>query len=169
MARLSETQTAALASWWTLAIDAAFGGFTATDTIQAAAELARQRGGSLTFNESSAIATLYGYARRMSNAAGAVQAAAAAAEIGPEHTAVPPWARDEVTMATAPIWHVTYTFETMDTTGRITTEFRTSVFEMVLPGTIGELADAIDEDAQALADKYGVTLVGARLHQILAV
>lgn len=169
MPRLNPAQTVALAGWWPLVVAEAFAGTTATDTITLAQATARKSGRSLAFTEGSAIATLYGYARRMSNAADAVQAAVATDVITPEHVAVPPWARDEVTMATAPIWHVTYTFTYLDQAGNLLSDFRTSVFEMTLPGTIGELADAITEDAQALADKYGFTLVGAALHQILAV
>lgn len=169
MPRLNTTQAAALAAWWPLVQTAASGGYTSTDVIAAAADLARQAGGALSFAEGSAISTLYGYARRMANAAAAVQAATPETVISGEHVAVPPWARDEVAMATAPIWHVTYTFTYLDQAGNQQADFRTSVFEMTLPTTAGELAGAIAQDAQALADKYGVTLLDAQLHQILAV
>jgi hypothetical protein len=64
---------------------------------------------------------------------------------------------------------VSYQMTFIDQAGNLVTDYKTSVFEMTLPGTIGELKDAISEDAQALADKYGVELVSADLHQILAV
>jgi hypothetical protein len=40
---------------------------------------------------------------------------------------------------------------------------------MTFPDTIGELKDAVNEDAQAMADKYGVQLQSVDLLQILAV
>jgi hypothetical protein len=169
MARLTDVQRSALADWWDLAQAAAFGGFTTTDTITAAAQLAADAGRSLAFAESTAISTLYGYARRMSNAASALGVAAPNAVIDANMIAVPPWARDEQVMNTTPIWHVSYTFEYLDQAGNLQSEYRTSVFEMTMPETVGELSAAIQDDAQFLADKYGVTLVNASLTSILAV
>lgn len=169
MPRLDPGQQATLATWWTTIAGVAGGGYTATQTNQIIGQVAEDNNIDLGFNDYRNIAVLYGYARRMFNAAGEVQRAAGSAVIGPEHIGVPPWARDEVTMATAPIWHVTYTFTYLDQAGNLVSDFRTSVFEMTLPGTIGDLAAAISQDAQALADKYGFTLVDAALHQILAV
>ena len=169
MTRLDDTQRAALANWWTLAEAAAFSGFTSTDTTSAASDLANQAGRSLAFAESAAISTLYGYARRMANAAGVLQAAPDTSVIDANMIAVPPWARDEQVMNTTPIWHATFEFTYLDQAGNLTTDFRTSVFEMTLPETVGELAAAIQDDAQQMADKYGVTLVSATLHSLLAV
>lgn len=169
MARLNEPQRAALANWWPLVVAEAFAGTTATDTVILASATAAKAGQALAFAEASAIATLYGFARRMANAAGELQGSPAAAVIGPEHIGIPPWARDEQVMLTTPIWHVSFAFTYLDQAGNQITDFRTSVFEMTLPQTIGELAAAIGEDAQALADKYRVELVDAQLHQILAV
>jgi hypothetical protein len=167
--RLDDTQRAALASWWDLAQTAANNGYTTTDTITAASDLARQAGAALAFDESSAIATLYGYAKRMSNAAGELQAANPGAIIDPSMMGIPPWARDEQVMNTSPLWHASFQFTFIDQAGVQQTEFRTSVFTMTLPQTVGELAAAIDEDAQAMADKYNVQLVDATPIQLLAV
>lgn len=169
MARLNDVQRSALANWWTLAETAAGGGFTVTDTVTAASQLAQQAGSSLSFAESAAISTLYGYARRMTNAAGELQAAADEQTITADMMATPPWARDEQVMNTTPIWHVTYEFNYLDQGGVLQSGFRTSIFEMTLPETIGELKDAISADAQALADKYNVTLQEANLTSVLAV
>jgi hypothetical protein len=169
MARLNETQRAVLADWWTLAYDAGFGGYSTTDLLGAAKSIADASGVSLSFAENTALATLYGYARRMSNAADTVQSALDADTIGPDHIAVPPWARDEAVMNTVPIHHVTFAFTFTDQSGATVTEFRTSVFEMTFPDTMGELRDAVNEDAQAMADKYRVEFVSADLLQILAV
>ena len=169
MARLSEVQTRALGDWWLLAQDFANSGLTATELIEQAAPLAVERGRSLTFDESTAIAVLYGYGRRMYWAAQEVQRALDSDGIEAKHLGVPPWARDEQVMNAAPIWHVTYKFMFTDQQGVLHEEWRTSVFEMTFPATIGELKDAIGEDAAALAEKYRVNLVGTVLERILSV
>lgn len=169
MPRLTANVRSALADWWDLAAQAGYGDYTTTDVIQAAADLAEQFGRRLSFGESSAIATLYGYARRMSNASGEVQDAEDEHYIESKHIAVPPWARDEREMNTNPMWHVSYQFRYIDNAGVEHNDYKTSVFETQLPDTIGALKDALGEDAEALASKYGVTLVGVDLHQILAV
>lgn len=169
MPRLSDTVRSALADWWQLAVSEAFAGTTATDTIVLANAMAKLAGRTLSFAESSAISSLYGYGRRMFNASAAVIAAADRDYISPEHVATPPWAREEHEQNTYPIWHVTYQFTYIDATGVQHTEHKTSIFEVNFPQTIGELRDAIDADAQALASKYRVSLVGTELHQILAV
>lgn len=169
MTQLNDVQRAALAQWWNLASDAAQKGLTATDTVTAASQLAADAGRSLSFAESGAIATLYGFARRMTNAAGVLQGATSADVIDSSMMAVPPWARDTQTMLTTPIWHATFTFTYLDQAGNQVTDFRTSVFEMTLPETVGELQSAVTEDAQQMADKYNVRLLSAFLHSLSAV
>jgi hypothetical protein len=167
--RLDDTQRAALANWWDLAQYAANHGFTSTDLISAASDIANQAGRSLSFDESSAIATLYGYSRRIFNASGELQAAGPGAWIGSEMISVPPWARDEQVMNTTPVWHVTFEFTYVDQAGNVVTEHRTSVQEMALSGTIDQLQSDTEADAQAMADKYGVQFVSANSISILAV
>ena len=75
MARLTDAVQSALAQWWPLAMHAGYSGYTSTDTVSAASDLANQYGQSISFSEGSSIATLFGYARRMSNAADNVQSA----------------------------------------------------------------------------------------------
>lgn len=169
MTRLDTTQRAALGNWWTLASDAASAGYTSTDLITAASAIAAQAGRSLAFAESSAIATLYGYARRMDNAAGVLQSAPGTAVIDPSMIGVPPWARDEQVMNTTPIWHATFEFTYLDQAGNAQTDFRTSVFEMTMADTVSGLLSDVTDDAQAMADKYNVRLVSVKLHSILAV
>jgi hypothetical protein len=169
MPRLSDNVRSALADWWDLAQDAGFGGYRATELIEAASNLANQAGRSLSFTESSALSTLFGYARRMSNAADTTQAAEDNTYIGPDHVAIPPWARVESEMNANPIWHVNYQF-TYERNGIISTEYKTSIFEYGrFPQTIGELKDAIAADAAVLANKYQVNLINTDLTQILAV
>lgn len=169
MPRLTTAVRSALADWWNLASDAAHGGYTTTDLVQAAADLARQAGRALAFAESTALATLFGYAKRMVNAGSALRAAFDHQVIVPAHIAIPPWARDEAAQNAYPIWHVTYTFSYIDARGVRHDEYRTSVFEVTFPQTVGQLRADVAADAQALADKYGIDLLSAELHQILAV
>jgi hypothetical protein len=167
--RLSDTQRQVLGQWWTLAMSGAYGGFLTTDVIAAAADLARQAGGSLSFTDAGALSTLYGYARRMSNASDALANAAGTDVIDPSVIGVPPWAREQQAMNTTPIWHVSYDFTSVGADGSMTTDVRTSVFDMALPQTIGALQAAIESDAESLANKYNVSLVQASLKEILAV
>lgn len=169
MPRLTATVASALADWWPLALDAGFKGFNAGDLQAAARDIAAANGITLPFQTYTSLATLYGYARRMFNASQAVRNADEADYIATDHIATPPWARDEPTQNANPIWHVTYQFTYLDENGFSQTEFKTSIFEQNFPQTIGELKDAVSEDAQALADKYGVRLQAVDLHQILAV
>lgn len=171
MPRLTATVSALLADWWTLALDAGFKGYSSTDLQAAASARAEDNDITLPFSTYTGLATLFGYARRMSNASDVVHAANDEDYIQSQHIAVPPWARDQQAMNTNPIWHVQYQFTYLDENGFAQTEYKTSVFDdhTQFPQTIGELKDQVTEDAQALADKYGVQLFAVDLHQILAV
>lgn len=169
MPRLTQPQATALGNWWDIISSAAYGGLLATDVIAAAADIARQEGGSLSFTESQAIAVLYGYAKRMSNAADALQSASDDDPVGADVIGIPPWARDEQESNAIPIWHTTFEYTYIDADGVQQTDYRTSIFKVTFPGTVGELKDAVDEDAQAMADKYGHEFVSANVTQILAV
>ena len=81
----------------------------------------------------------------------------------------PPWARDQQVMNTAPIWHATFEMTFTDQEGNTRTEFRTSVFEMTLPETVGELTADILDDAEAMATKYDFTLLSVSPHSLQAV
>jgi len=150
-------------------MSAGYGGYTATDTVAAAADLANQQGRSLAFNEGSALATLFGYARRMSNAADVVQGLSREDYITPDAISTPPWARDQSEIDTLPIWHVHFDLTTSDEAGNITTERKVSVFRMTLPDTIGELQDAVASDAEAMAKKYGQQFVASDIMEIQSV
>jgi len=169
MARLTASQAGTLADWWIEIYAAAKENYTATQTIQIVSQVAEDRDINLAFADYTNIATLYGFARRMINAAGEATSALDSATIGPEHQGIPPWARDQQEMNTAPIWHVTYSLTTIDADGNLSSDYKTSVFKVIFPGTIGELKDAIDSDGQALAAKYRLTFVSTSLEQILTV
>jgi len=169
MSLLPDTVRQALGRWWGLVSSAAGTGFTTTDTVSAAASIAREAGQPITFTESAAIATLYGYARRIFNAGVVVQAGSDTSLISPDMVATPPWARDIAEQQSYPLYHIVYAFTSADTAGNRTTEFKTSAIPLVLPGTLGELLDSVTSAAQALAAKYNRDLVGVSLHSILAV
>jgi hypothetical protein len=169
MPRLTDSVKQALGEWWSLTYAAGYGGYTTTDTVVVANELAGQEGRSLTFSENGAIATLYGYARRMFNASQVVQGLRPQDVIIPEAVSTPPWARDEREQATLPIWHVHFNFTYSDDLGDVFTERKVSIFRMMLPDTIGELQDLVNSDAEALAGKYHVTLVNSEVMEIHSV
>lgn len=169
MALLDDSTRAALANWWTLLAAEAALGTTVTDVQVIASATAQNAGRSLSFDESRAIAVLYGYARRIENAGAALQASSLDAPITPDLMAIPPWARDQQVQNTVPIWHTTFEFTYIGQAGEIVTDFRTSVNDMTFPATVGELQDQVQADAEAMAEKYGVTLVSARLTTLLAV
>lgn len=169
VARLTDTQTRALGNFWSdIAYVASHGG-TVTDAVSVAAYHAGLFGETLSFEDSQAVAVLAGYAARMENAAGVFRGADSADQITADMIGTPPWARELAVMDTAPIWHATFEMTFVDQEGNTQSEFRTSVFEMTLPDTVGELTADILDDAEAMAEKYGFTLLSVRLHSLLAV
>lgn len=169
MARLDDPLSAALANWWTLLAHEATLGTTVTDVQIIARATAAQAGQSLSFQENQAIATLYGYARRIENASTSLQAATSDTVITPDLMAIPPWARDQQVQNTVPIWHSTFGFTYIDQAGNQVTDFKTSVFDMTFPDTVGELTGDVQADAEAMAAKYNVQLVSVNLISLLAV
>ena len=169
MPRLNETQRAALGYWWNLVTDAAQAGFSTTETVQIAAGIAKDAGGTISFTESQAIASLYGYAKRMDNTSSAFQNAAPYAVITPDMVATPPWARDEIEQRGYPLYNVKFYYNYIDQAGNEQTGIRTSVQPMQLPGTKDALNEAIQADAEAYAAKYMHQLIAAIPFQILAV
>lgn len=161
MARLTDTVRQALGYWWSLIQGASAQGFRANEVTSMAADVAKTLGVTMSFQDAQAVAVLYGYARRMDNAAGVFQAAGPEQQISGDMIATPPWARDEAEMNAYPIWHATFSYTYLDNEGNMNTEFRTSVFRLTLPDTVGELADAIEVDAIAMSVKYDVQLVSA--------
>jgi hypothetical protein len=170
MPRLAANVRSALADYWNLAVEQAGNRTGSASFISIAASLAREAGGTISFNTAKALPVLYGYASRVRNAGESIRNASDETFIGPEHVAVPPWAREETAQLAAPIWHVTYLFTAANSAGIVSQEYKTSIFEHTgFPQTVGQLKDAIQADAQALADKYGVNLINVDLHQVLAV
>src|SRR6266849_3035635 len=110
MARITDTVRAALGYWWNLITDAARIGFTVTDTVQLANQVATDLGGSLSFQENTAISQLYGYARREINAGNAFTSASADQAITDDMMSTPPYARDVQEQNTYPLYHVRFEY-----------------------------------------------------------
>src|SRR5215469_10692429 len=117
MARLTDTVRAALGYWWNLVSDAARAGFTVTDTVQLANQVAQDFGTSLSFSENTAISQLYGYVRREVNAGNVFTAASQGQQIDQNMISTPPYARDLQEQNTYPIYHVKFEYTYLDSAG----------------------------------------------------
>lgn len=169
MPRINADVRAALGYWWNLVTDAALNGFTTTETVSIAADIAKDFGQNVSFNESKSIAVLYGYARRMDNSSRAFQAAAPDAPITPDMIATPPYARELAEQNAYPLYHVKFYYTYLDQAGNEQTDVRTSVQPLGLPDTVGGITAMVQDDAQGFALKYGHQLISAIPFQILAV
>lgn len=78
-----------------------------------------------------------------------------------------PWARPLAERNTLPLYQVRFE-HTTENNGETTTEWRTVMFRNTLPTTVGELIDALQQDAEQMADDYGYTHVGIGSFSILA-
>lgn len=169
MARLTDTLRAALGYWWDLVVGAAQQGFTANETTEMANDIAKNLGGSISFQENQAISQLYGYARRLENAGTAFTGATPGQFINGNMIADAPWARVESEQNAYPVYNVKFTYTYLDQAGNEQSTTKTSVFRDGLPGTVGDLTSAVLDDAEAMANKYGHTLLSASPFQIQAV
>ncbi len=169
MARLNDTVRAALGYWWNLISDAARSGFTVTETVSIANQIAKDAGRSISFAENAAISQLYGFARRIENAGTEFQAANPEQGITADMIATPPYARDIAEQLAYPTYHVKFEYTYLDKAGNQQTGIKTSVFSNGLPTTVGALTSDVLDDAEAMANKYGHTLLSAVPLQILAV
>lgn len=170
MAILNDEQRQMLGGWvWPYLTAGAAAGMTASQVQQGIAGIAEENDLNLTFRDYTAIATLYGYARRMENAAQDFRASGPGTLRTPNLIGVPPWARDQQEMNTSPKYHGIFEFTFIDQAGNQVTEHRTSIWDVTLPGSVGEIIDDMQADAEAMAAKYEVTLVGISPVQVLAV
>lgn len=169
MPRLNDAQRAALGYWYNLISDAARAGFTVTETVQLANQVAKDMGSSIRPEENRAISSLYGYVRREVHAGDALQNATLDQGITGDMISTPAYARVEQEQETYPLYHVKFEYTYLDQAGNVQTTIKTSVFPDVLPGTVGELANQVFDDAVAMANKYGHQLISAVPINILAV
>lgn len=77
-----------------------------------------------------------------------------------------PWSRPLEERNTHGMWQVRFEHTVSGDNGD-ETNWRTVMFKGQLPNTIGELRAQIEQDAQALADKYGVDHLGVGTMSIL--
>ena|SRR5579862_6259438 len=169
MPKLTDVQRQVLGYWWNLIEAAAREGFTTTETVAMANEVAQSMGERISFQENTAIGQLYGYARRIINSGVAFQAADGSQFINSDMISTPPYARDQAEQNAYPLYHVKFEYTYVDQSGVQQTNYKTSVFPDQLPGTVGELTSAILDDAEAMANKYGHTLLSVQPTTILAV
>lgn len=66
-------------------------------------------------------------------------------------------------------YHVKFEYVYRDQAGNIQTATKTDAFPLTLPGTVGDLTAEVLDDAEAMAAKYGHTLISATPLQILVV
>lgn len=169
MARLNDTLRAALGYWWDLVNGAAQQGFTVTETVSLANDVAQNLGAGLSFQDNQAISQLYGYARRIINAGDVFQAADPSQGITGDMVSIPPYARDTQEMNAYPIYHVKFTYVYLDSAGNQQSVTRTSVQHDILDLTVGDLTASVLDDAENMATKYKHTLLSVTPIQILAV
>lgn len=169
MARLTDTLRSALGQWWNVISNAATQGLSAAQAVSTVSGILKGEGVQLSFADNTAIAQLYGYARRIENAGTAFTAADPGKFIDANMIADAPWARDQAEQNTYPIYNVKFTYTYLDASGNTQTTTKTSVFKDGLPQTVGDLTAAVLDDAEAMANKYGHTLLSADPFQIQAV
>lgn len=106
-------------------------------------------------------------------AAGGVRSAATRLAGAPDeestlgrYVGLAPWARPQEERNTIGRWQVRFEHQTFGDNG-LESNWRTVMFKGQLPANIGDLRARISEDAQALADKYGVELAGVGSMNIL--
>lgn len=145
---------------WALVTEAAAhrdatGGYTyqVTDLISAAAQLARDSGTSLTFQESAGLSSLFGIARAMERAADALTAASDAQPITDSHVSEPPWSRPLSVQTAAPMWQLRAEITYRAPDGSIVTTWGTGIFHNVLPQSVGALRDEATLQFQRMLSK----------------
>lgn len=92
------------------------------------------------------VSVIRGYANKIVNGAANLAAASPTDSITADMMAVAPYtASTAQDLATTPSYYVTYTNTVQAADGTVSTQFSTSVFTAAqMPGTVGELQDAID-------------------------
>lgn len=121
----------------------------------------------LTFSD---VTQLRSAAVRVRNAAEAFDRAPASYAIDHRMIGQVPYGRDLAAQAATPIYQVGVNLTTVDLeTGETSTDYRQVRFTNSLPATKQDLLDAIQQDAEALADTYGQAYAGHSITEVLAV
>lgn len=155
---LPEQAAAAYARWWTTALYAADHGFTSTDLVAAAADIATQEGQPLTFSEGTGIAQLYGYARNIATAADVLSAADDSSPITGNMISEAPFAATVQVQNTIPVWYAQTEVTYIDPEGNQVTGWRTWIKTQVLPQSVGALRNRIADD---LGDLLSQNTIGS--------
>lgn len=113
--------------------------------------------------------TLRSQAASVRNASERLDSGQFESQITGDMIGTPPWARDLAERNAAPMYQVRFKHDTADSEGFITSDWRTVVFSSGLPPTLAAFHDALDQDAQALADKYNTDHVAVSSVTILAI
>lgn len=164
---LPEQAAGAYARWWTTALYAASHEFTSTDLMVAAADIARQEGQPLSFNEGTGIAQLYGYARNMVTAADRLSNSPDDAPITGDLISEAPFASNVNVQQTIPLWYAQTEVTYLDPEGNEVTGWRTWIKPQVLPPTVGALRQRITDD---LGDLLSQNTIGSpRSGQLLSI
>lgn len=113
---------------------------------------------------------------RLRGVAGGIQNAARILDATPDERALEsrmfaqaPWSRPLAQQNAAPEYHVRYQHTVINSAGEEETIWHTSRFVGRYPATLAELREAVNEDAEQIADKYGAEHVGVAGLQLLAV
>lgn len=132
--------------WWSLVVDAAakINAITgrissSADLTAAAGDIARSRGQSLTFDDYTGLAQLYGVARTMERAADTLTAAPDNVSIDGTMVSEPPWSRPLAAQTAAPKWQLRAEITYRAPDGTIVTDWGTGVFHNVLPPSVGAM------------------------------
>lgn len=86
-----------------------------------------------------------------------------------EQIGLTPYARPLADRNATPQWLVGFTHITADDEGNESEQYRTVRFTGQLPPTKQDLLDAVEQDAEALADQYNSHHVGTSDHEVLAI
>lgn len=164
---LPDQAAGAYSRWWTTALYAASHNFTATDLQVAAADIARQEGQPLTFNEGTGIAQLYGYATGMVKAADQLAQADDSQTITGRMISEAPFAATVQVQSTIPVWYAQTEVTYLDPEGNQVTGWRTWIKTQVLPSSVGALRQRIADD---LGDLLSQNTIGSPVSgQLLSV
>ena len=105
------------------------------------------------------VSVIRGYANRIVAGAQALATASESDAITSDMMAVAPYtSRDLNAIAVSPVYHVRFLNTVQADDGTVTQTWQTSVFTAAdMPGTVGELADAINTNATELAAQGGAS------------
>lgn len=140
--------TPAYKRFWSLAAYAAYSEhpsskprYISSDVIAAAADIGRQEGQPLSFEDAQTVGRMYGHARTMERASAAITFADDSASIDATMVSEPPWASAITTQVTVPMWEARAQITYTDPDGLEITAWRTVIIPQVLPDTVGGLRD----------------------------